>query len=43
MGGTLKAESEGPGKGATFTLELSYREAGPLTAGKDTEPIRTPE
>jgi signal transduction histidine kinase len=34
MGGSLTAHSEGPGRGATFTLELPYqRTEGPLTAG----------
>ncbi|MDC3960977.1 ATP-binding protein [Polyangium jinanense] len=28
MGGTLAAESEGPGHGATFTLEFPFRPAG---------------
>ncbi len=28
MGGELKAESEGPGKGATFVFELLVAEAG---------------
>jgi signal transduction histidine kinase len=33
MGGSLSASSEGPGTGATFSLELDVKEAG-LTGSK---------
>jgi signal transduction histidine kinase len=33
MGGSLRVESEGPGHGAKFTLELPYR---PVARGQET-------
>ncbi len=32
MGGSLLVESEGPGKGATFTLELPFKPAAAVAA-----------
>jgi signal transduction histidine kinase len=38
LGGTLTAQSDGPGKGATFTLELPLRLTSGSTPSKITEP-----
>jgi signal transduction histidine kinase len=38
LGGTLTAQSDGPGKGATFTLELPLQPASPSTPSEITEP-----
>jgi signal transduction histidine kinase len=32
MGGTLSVKSDGPGHGATFTLELPHKTAGSIAA-----------
>jgi signal transduction histidine kinase len=43
LGGTLRAESEGPGKGATFVLELPLRPAAARQVAPHPEPQPLPE